>query len=212
MRILIIPWFRANNIHVNKYINMYKKIGVDNVDVMKYSLLEAFSHRGWKKFRKRENIAKYYDVVHTFSGGSLIAYNLLKNNWEFKKLIFDSGPMFPTEECSINYLIGTKLIPESSRKFSEKTLSKIWTLDYSTCPEIRNDYIIDYKKTLFPSENKKLIINSTKDTIILPKRIEEIIDNNSEVISYENSNHVCHYRENKNHYKNVIYKFINKPN
>ena len=57
------------------------------------------------KKKSQNELDKKFDVIHCFSGGSLYYYNLKKINVISERIIYDSGPMFPTPDCVSNYII-----------------------------------------------------------------------------------------------------------
>ena len=97
-RVLIIPWFFYKSHQLNRYIALYKKLGATKIDILHHNTFNIltpkglfnFQEQGWKK-----NIIPY-DIVHSFSGGSLIIPYLSHNPNSHYVNVFDSGPMFPS--------------------------------------------------------------------------------------------------------------------
>ena len=123
MKLLIIPWYNYQMKYVNKYVKEYIKLGIkkENIDIFEYK--NPYTIRDAYKIYKTNTIQnKKYDIIHTFSGGSLVlGFLRMSDNYNFDKVIFDSGPMFPTNRCTCNYLTNLYNIP----KIFENTLHNI---------------------------------------------------------------------------------------
>lgn len=74
MRALIIGFFGAQPKHLRRYAEMYKTLGFTETRTFHYPILDATTWAGWSKLRTLE-MGKY-DVVHTLSGGCLVAFNM----------------------------------------------------------------------------------------------------------------------------------------
>jgi hypothetical protein len=215
MKLLIIPWFNANSRNISKYVKKYIELGIkkDNIDIFNYNFIDSLTFSGLYKIHKNNlNNKKNYDIVHNFSGGSLIQYQLKKSNWNFEKIIIDSGPMFPTVHCTNNYIINSNILPKSFSNFSKFGINTIWNLnDFdSNVKEHRKLMELNYNEIIFPSDKEKLLFNSNKDKIILLDYILKMNDDKTKSILYDNSPHVQHMKYNNEHYTETLFNFINK--
>ena len=216
MRILILPWFNSNMKNINKYIHLYKNLGVDKVDVINYPLNKILSNKGWLELREtNKNITKNYDVVHNFSGGSLLYYNLCKIGLDNKKVIYDSGPMFPTPECTSNYIVNFYNLNQNYKPIFNSVIDFYWNIELKTLDNKQLEKLIyyknnykDYNNVIFNKDKETLILNDLNDKIVLHEEINKNLKNNIETYYFKNSTHVKHLRYHENEYQNIIKNFI----
>ena len=199
--------------YVNKYVKEYIKLGIkkENIDIFEYKTNLTYTYY-YKIYKESISKKKKYDIVHSFSGGSLIQSQLQLANWNFDKIIYDSGPMFPTIKCVTNYLISSNILPKSFENISNKTMKTVWNLEKinSDVKKHLNNVQPIYNNIIFPEDKHKLLFNSPKDKLILLDDILKLNDKNTQHIIYDNSYHVQHIRYNKDHYTQTIYDFIKK--
>ena len=211
MRLLIIPWFNASSKHIHKYVEEYIRLGFkkENIDIFNYktNITYTYYHKIYKESISKQ---KKYDIVHSFSGGSLIQCQLQLANWNFDKIIYDSGPMFPTIKCVTNYLISSNIVPKSFENISNKTMKTVWNLEKinSDVKRYSNNIQPIYNNIIFPNDKPKLLFNSKSDNIILLDEIIKLNDKNTTKILYENSPHVQHMKYNQDHYIQTLSDFI----
>lgn len=211
MKVLFIPWFYAKPKNINKYLQLYKKKGI-NPDIINYRPVDALFYSGhhslYNRFKKDK---KDYDMVHCVSGGSLVLYNLIKGGWTTNKIIFDSCPMFPTLDCTVNYL------KENNNKMnlSEETLSKIvknvWHLDsiiYKCSNNYASQMLDDYNNIVLDQSRKMIILTDPDDKIVQHNKISK--DINIPTVYFKNSKHAQHLRSNPEKYEKALEAFINE--
>jgi hypothetical protein len=213
MKLLIIPWYNYQMKYVNKYVKEYIKLGIkkENIDIFEYK--NPYTIRDAYKIYKTNTIQnKKYDIIHTFSGGSLVlGFLRMSDNYNFDKVIFDSGPMFPTNRCTYNYLTNLYNIP----KIFENTLHNI--ISKNRILHLNNEekqFMFqmenNFERSIFPEDKHKLLFNSPKDNLILLDDILKLNDKNTQHVIYDNSDHVQHMKYNKDHYIQTVYDFIKK--
>lgn len=213
MRILLLPWFNYNKNHLAKYHKMYKKMGFNDIEIIDYSVKELTSFKKWINIR--ENIkVKNYNFIHCFSGGSLFYYNMKKCGVFSDKVLYDSGPMFPTVDCISNYV--NNYYFKSNNKIIDKTLYFTFNSYYDLenlilpGPNLKEESK-DYEKIIFDNNSKYLIINNVNDKLVQLSKIKNVLNNeNVENIIFNNSKHVQHLKYNEEKYINSIEFFLNK--
>jgi hypothetical protein len=216
MRILIVPFFNAKSKYINVYKNMYKKIYKNSkIDVINYSVLKAINFTGWKKinngcYNKYLNYNEY-DLIHAFSGGSLVLYNLINNNQSLilnsNKIIFDSGPFFPTPMQTSNYICNVLDINNNYIDYNlQSVVSSYWKLEG-----------YDWENELFKynnwlnKNNNSLCLLPENDPLLEYNEIELWSDKtNSEIVLFEDADHVQLYRKNPDKYIQNIIDYCNK--
>lgn len=216
MRILIVPFFNAKSKYINVYKNMYKKIYKNSkIDVINYSVFNAINFTGWEKI-KNGCYNKYlnyyeYDLIHTFSGGSLVLYNLINNNKSLilnsNKIIFDSGPFFPTPAQTSNYICSILNINNIYIDYNlQSVISSYWKLEgYNWENELfkYNNWI--------NKNNNSLCLLPKNDPLLEYNEIELWSDKtNSEIVLFNDSKHVQLYRKNPDKYIQNVFDFCNK--
>ena len=91
--VLIFGWFGASQKQLNKYIDLYKKIGY-NSNIVETPILESISYQNWKQWKKNglHDIYKNtkYDRVHIFSGGIFQYHNWIHMIKLIKKILLDT--------------------------------------------------------------------------------------------------------------------------
>jgi len=214
MRVLLIPWFKSTYKNLNKYVEGYIKLGIkrENIDVFDYNVnVNAVSPFGtfYKAYDMNKNTKKSYDLVHSFSGGSFIQNSLQMADWDFDKIVYDSGPMFVKPECLTQYLIGYGLVNECFRVPVNTGTDILWSIEKSYYKQYKEYDFNEYNNLLFPKKTPTLLFNSKIDNIIL---FDEIMDKSkySKLILYENSKHVQHMRYNREDYLNNLNEFLYK--
>jgi len=212
MKILLIPWFKASSKNLNKYILSYNKLGVVNIDIFNYDLNCITPFNSFHNiYNENRHTPMKYDLVHSFSGGSLIQQNLHMANWKFNKIVYDSGPMFITPTCVTNYLIETGSAPKPFRKRLHKGLTFLWNIDSMNNDVENYKQLIfkpHWKNNIFPKDTPSLLFNSKIDNIILLDEIIKYKNDNSKLILYDNSPHVQHIRYYRENYLQNLYEFI----
>lgn len=129
-RVLIIPWFFYKSHQLNRYIALYKKLGATKIDILHHNTFDIltpkglfnFQEQGWKK-----NIIPY-DIVHSFSGGSLIIPYLSHNPNSHYINVFDSGPMFPSIKQTGQFICNFTGVPLHAQRPFELMVGANWVL------------------------------------------------------------------------------------
>ena len=147
--VLLIGWFNALPKHLKTYIDMYKKLGVERVKPVLYEKDSVLSLTKGKEFcelyAKKRELKEHYNIIHTFSGGSIIAFYLKMIGISYDKLIIDSGPMYLTSDCFANYI---SIYPEYMikgeetivRPLAKMVIDNIWTLERNSCSLVNEHY------------------------------------------------------------------------
>ena len=102
--VLIIGWFGASKKQLNKFSDLYKKIGY-NSNIVETPILKSISYQNWKQWRKYGLPNTYkntkYDRVHIFSGGIFQYHNWILHDkinkidsFGHSSIVFDSSPFF----------------------------------------------------------------------------------------------------------------------
>jgi len=217
MSVLLLGWFNANKLHMDKYVKLYKNLGFQNVKTVTYPISQIMSNFGWLDIRKKNQnkLDKKFDVIHCFSGGSLYYYNLKKINVYSEKIIYDSGPMFPTADCVSNYIINYYEFNNNKKFLISNSIDYFWDIEkkYFLKDQLKNlTHDDDYNDIIFDNKFKYLLINDLNDKIVLHKEINNLIENKKNLdltqSIFENSIHVQHLRYNEEEYKSVLSSFI----
>ena len=220
--VLLIGWFNAQPKHMNRYINLYKKLGLERTKSLLYDKEQVLSLTKGKQFcdfyKNNKELDDHYSIIHTFSGGSLIAFYLKMIGISYDKLIIDSGPMYLTSECFANYISN---YPENNngimkpmiKPISKLIIENIWKWEMNRCSIVNknfNYFINNYENDSFlNSYHPKLIINNPNDKLVLHEKVFEMNKNNN--ITFQNfykSKHVQHYKKYPDEYRTCIYNFL----
>jgi len=209
MRILFIPWFYAKPKHINKYLNLYEKHGI-NHDIIHYQPKDALFYSGHHKmYNKFKEAKKEYDMIHCVSGGSLVLYNLIKGGWQTNKIIFDSCPMFPTLDCTTNYIHKYNNKYNFSEEMIKKTVKTIWNFDdiiNSNSKNYKSEMLKNYNKVIFDKSRKMLILTDPDDKLVQYDKIEDL---KIPTEYFYKSKHAQHIIFHEKKYNNEIEKFLN---
>lgn len=220
--VLLICWFNARPKHLKTYTDMYKKLGVERVKPFLYEkdavLYLTKGQQFCEFYAKNRELEEHYNIIHTFSGGSIIAFYLKMIGITYDKLIIDSGPMYLTSDCFANYV---SIYPEDSFKNEErmvKPLAKmivdnIWNLERKASSLVNEHYkyVTNHyeSKDFLYSHHPKLIINNPEDKLILPDKVFEMKKNNNITFqNFYNSKHVQHYKKYPRQYSDSVYNFL----
>ena len=212
--VYLFSFFNSNKKNIKKYSQIYKYLNFDTTEHIT-KIPSSISYTGWKYIRNKSKVEnpEKYKIAHVMSGGIFPYYNyrLSNNNFKPNYLIYDSGPYLPCPTHISNYV--SNLIPNNINNLIIKptnilfdTLWKLEGLDTN-----KEDFI----KFLI-SHNNILILKSHNDNFILKDDVNKFIKeyktiNKSGNIKYKwwnDSNHVCHYKEYNKEYVNEIQKFI----
>jgi len=216
MRILLIPFFNAKSKYVNVYKNMYKKMyKKSKIDVVNYSLFNAINFTGWNRI-KDGCYNKYlnynsYDLIHTFSGGNFVLHNLINNNNSLilnsNKIIFDSSPFFATSKQTSKYICNTLNINNNFIDSNLQSLiSTYWSLE-----KYDKEYEVDMYNNWLNATRNSLCLLPENDPLLEYKDIELWSDKtNSEIVYFNDSNHVQLYRKHPEKYMQNIIDYYNK--
>ena len=187
------------------YINIFPKVKLDIID---YNIFDGITYTGRKnimngKFADKISY-KDYDMIHTFSGGCLVLYSLMqmKNKISYNKVIFDSGPFFPTPEQASNYICNIYGINNQNiNNILINNIALFWKLEGINWKK----GLIDYNKWLY-SINNSLCLHSINDTLLDYKEINKwSLKTNTKIVNFNNSEHVQLYRYEKDKYiENIL--------
>lgn len=220
MKILLLPWFNYSKHHLMKYHQMYKHLGFNNIKIINYEVKDIISNRGWLEIREQSQKQKY-DLIHCFSGGSLYYYNLIKSGVNCEKIIYDSGPMFPTSDCVSNYVTNyyfnnNNVLNNVLNTIFKNSIDTYWNYEKNVIPKeklIELSHDIDYNNLILNKDSNYLIINDINDNLVQLDKIYDLLHNNLlknnvKIQLFENSKHVQHLRYNEDIYIDNIYNFI----
>jgi hypothetical protein len=208
MRVLLVGWFNCKPQHLKKYTDLYNRIGVDKCDTIIYPTWKALTWTGNKSIMNYapEKGDGKYDIVHTFSGGSLVS-GLLTISPSFKlrfnKIIYDSGPMFPTADCTTNYLRVMSGLSQKDMPRLNNLLDRAWEIE--GYPTKYNRY---YERKMLHDTIPRMYINSSSDKYVQHDKIKDYKNGNFTALTFEDSEHVQHYRKYPKEYENSLRKFI----
>ena len=227
-KILIIGWVNSQPNNLLSYMKMYNNLGIFKIKHLTYptsTLCSATQAYNWyDRYSKNNVVNTHYDVIHAFCGGSIIAFYLKHMGISYDKIIFDSGPIYPTYETFTNWcLINTPNIVNLNTNLKENFISPtimsfiktFWNLERNYCPLVKNlnnsindDY--ESSKYLF-SDHPKLVINDKSDKMIFHDKVFEMNTNKDITFHYfNNSIHVQHFKNHKEKYIDVISQFLKK--
>ena len=205
-------WFGAKPYQLNKFRKMYNSFCIDKVKILPTPVLQSLTFSGLKQFKvdgPPKEVNEEFDVIHLFSGSCLRYHSYMQNNpniFNHKKVIFDSGPFFPTSPQVSNYITETIPILKNYKSKIKKITDIIWYID---CNPNTDDETCAFIQSL-KCDREKLFLNSQKDQMIDYEKIMATFSNNNEKhVIFENSSHLQHYKKNKKQYEETIKKFLN---
>lgn len=212
MRVLLYPWFGSTFKNHNKYIQTYKYLfGKDTiVNTVPYKIPDAVFYKRWKNIRKgclTEPEYDEYDCIHMISGGCLIAYNQINyfKKIESPKMIFDSGPFFPCNHLTANFLYhNINYLPKLSVYPIATTLGAYWK--YVEKYDIEGN-MIKYTDWLNQQENSLCIINQD-DPLLDKERIDMFIQNSGSTIVNFDAPHAFLLKD-KDKYHQTLSDYLN---
>jgi hypothetical protein len=219
--VLIIGWFGASKKQLNKFSDLYKKIGY-NSNIVETPILESISYQNWKQWRKYGLPNRYkntkYDRVHIFSGGIFQYHNWILHDkinkidsFGHSSIVFDSSPFFPlsnqVSRYSVNVIPYIKNIPKSDKIISN-IVDKYWKINkyqqFERFEEFKNNINCGRKKILIISKNDNLL-----DHNLIEEQIKLWKNNSTEVIrsnDFIDSNHLKHYKLYPEEYIDMLLK------
>jgi len=208
MRVLLYPWFGSTFKNYNKYIQTYKYLfGKETiVNTVPYKIPDAVFYKRWKNIRKGGLIEpeyNEYDCIHMISGGCLIAYNQINylKKIDHSKIIFDSGPFFPCNHLTANFLYhNIKYIPKVAVKPIGNTLGAYWK--YVEKYDIDGN-MIKYVNWLNQQENSLCLINRTDPLLDIHKIDSFIEETNSNLVDFD-APHAFLLKDKDKYYQSLI--------
>lgn len=213
MRVLMLGWMYCKPHQLTRYVDMYEKMGAS----VCHTLITPAWHMGTYTGNKR--VLEYeptdgngrYDLVHSFCAGSLTV-NLLMQSPTFKlnfnRIIYDSGPMFPSGNALVHTLQGMYGFKHRKHPIIACMVESLWKLEGVD----RKNYLKQYSDNIFRNPKPKLYVNSEADRILQQDKLKKYIDNstNYEEYWFDASRHVRHHKHYPDEYEEVIYNFV-KP-
>jgi len=217
--VLLIGWFNHTNSQLKNYYKLYRKLGFNQINNIQYKSCDVLSLSRANDFCENYNlnnpIKRHYDIIHCFSGGSIVAFYLANLGVAYDKIIFDSGPMYLSDECFANYACNSlDLNGESNFKLFEYFINKAWAIEKMRSGRLRDFHTnilenYESEKFLF-SKQKKLILNDPSDKLILNHRFDKLKKmDNIQFKYFYNSKHIQHFRYFPNYYHKLIHNFLN---
>ena len=216
--VLLIGWFNHTNSQLKNYYKLYKKLGFNQINHMPYKSRDVFSLSSAYDFCENYNlnnpVKKHYNIIHCFSGGSIVAFYLANLGVSYDKIIFDSGPMYLTEECFANYLSNSpELNGNVNSKLLEYFINRAWAIEKMRSGRLCNFHTNIMEKyedeNFLLSKHKKLILNDPSDKLILSHKFDKLKKmNNIQFKYFYNSKHIQHLRYFPNYYHTLIHNFL----
>lgn len=176
-RIILIGWSGSKRQYIDKYIDLYRKIGYNNIKVHLPSLFEPI--QGVGLYNAKTIAERLYDEdsernhVHCFSGGYYLYLMSLQRNFapsapKFtnipEKLIIDSGPIEPNGESVARFtnVVVSKSLPE---KLITKGFPVLWLLQSKL-----------YYNNRIRKEKDSNFLNHNHDVILLDELSTRLYD------------------------------------
>lgn len=226
-RLILIGWSGSKPKYMQKYIDMYKKIGYNDIKFYCPSIFEPIQATGLYNAIKLNKLYEKENHVHCFSGGYfLYLMSLLRNNNGFsnvpEKLIIDSGPIEPNGLSVSRFVksIISEKIPES---IFVKGIPLLWLIQsnlyYNNKLQNNPNYFDKTNSIILLDELNRRILDKTahpNKTFCIYSETDKILDisYNEKLIKYHNwesciltnGNHAQLIKEKE--YSDKLYDFL----